>query len=293
MITKTFLFSCFLMCSIHSSVVAQTNEKMFENHHAKTILKDLDFKTVINTFYQKQLQTTKIDQLDQQNISYIGIKNAEYTNALNSDDAVVVFSPARTYRNAQNELRYVFTTTEVSVDKNNHELNFCGACATFTRVYIFKKNASSQFELISQSQDENSWMNADFNYLPYPTSDIVKNIRKVGPQIKAYVEEQEFSRQGYSSTTLYIVPFDEKPYIKKLIVAEIGNDNEVSGSEQIYNTQGDYQFLSTVHDGLYDIEIAYTGTQRIYIADRAKIIPINETHVYHYNEKQQKYIRVK
>ncbi|MFW1972810.1 hypothetical protein [Acinetobacter bereziniae] len=147
---------------------------MVKNHHAKTILKDFDFKTVINTFYQKQLQTTKIDQLDQQNISYIGIKNAEYTNALNSDDAVVVFSPARTYRNAQNELRYVFTITEVSVDKNNHELNFCGACATFTRVYIFKKNASSQFELISQSQDENSWMNADFNYLPYPTSDIVK-----------------------------------------------------------------------------------------------------------------------
>lgn len=139
MITKIFLFSCFLMCSIHSSVVAQTNEKMAENHHAKTILKDLDFKTVINTFYQKQLQTTKIDQLDQQNISYIGIKNAEYTNALNSDDAVVVFSPARTYRNAQNELRYVFTTTEVSVDKDNHELNFCGACATFTQFTSLRK----------------------------------------------------------------------------------------------------------------------------------------------------------
>lgn len=293
MIAKTFLLSCLLMCSIHSRVVAQTNEKMVESYHPKIVLKDLDFKTVMKAFYQKQIEVTKINQLDQQNIPYIGIKNAEYTHALNSDHAVIVFSPAYTYRNVQNELRYVFTTTEISVDKDNHEINFCGSCATFTQVYIFKKNTSGQYELISQSQDENSWMNADYRYLPYPSSEIVKNIRKVGPQIKAYVEEQEFSRQGYSSTTLYIIPFDEKPYIKKLIVAEISNDNEVTGSEQIYNTQADYHFLTTVHDGLFDIEIAYTGTQRIYHGDRAKIIPINETHVYHYNEKQQKYVRVK
>ncbi|WP_227552179.1 MULTISPECIES: hypothetical protein [unclassified Acinetobacter] len=293
MTISKLLFSCFLICSIHTGIFAQPNGRGAGDHHVKIVLKDLDFKTFIRTFYPKQLQTIKIDQLDQQNIPYIGIKHAEYTNALNSDDAVLVFSPAHTYRNAQNELRYLFTTTEVSVDKNNHMLNFCGACATFTRIYIFKKNASAQFELLSQSEDENSWMNADFNYLPYPTLEIIKNIRKVGPQIKAFVEEQVLSRQGYSSTTLYIVPFDEKPHIKKLIVAEIGNDNEVSGSEQIFNRQGNYHFLTSIHDGLYDIEITYTGTQRIYVGDRAKIIPVNETHVYHYNEQQQKYIRVK
>ncbi|MCX5469099.1 hypothetical protein [Acinetobacter nematophilus] len=293
MIIKTFLFSCLLMWDIQATVVAQVNEKMPENHHTKIVLKDLDFKTVMNAFYRKQIQTTKIDQLDQQNIPYIGIKHAEYTNALNSDDAVVVFSPAHSYRNAQNELRFLFTTTEVSVDKNNHMLNFCGACAAFTRIYIFKKNTSAQFELLSQSEGENSWMNADFNYLPYPTADIVKNIRRVGPKVKAYVEEQSFSRQGYSTTTLYIVPFDENPRIKKLQVAEISNDNEVTGSEKIYNTRGNYRFLTSEHNGLYDIEIRYSGTRQIYVADRAKIIPVNETHVYHYNEQQQKYIRVK
>ena len=67
----------------------------------------------------------------------------------------------------------------------------------------------------------------------------------------------------------------------------------MTGDEQTYNTQGDYHFLDTEHDGLYDIEIQYSGTKRQYTATSYDIVPVNETHVYHYNEKQQKYIRVK
>jgi len=279
------------MCGIHTELVAQPVDAVMNKN--KIVLKDLDFKTVMKSFYQQQIQYVKIPQLDQSNIQYVGIKNAEYTHVFDRDDAVIVFSPASAYQNAQNELRYLISTTEVSIDKNNELLNFCGVCATFTKIYLFKKNDLGQFELVSQSQDENSWMNADFNYLPYPTENIVKNIRKIGPRIKGYVEEQAYSRQGYSTSTLYIIPFDENPVMVKLEVAEIGNDNEVTGSDKIYNTQADYRFLSTEHDGLYDIEIHYSGTQQIYVGDIAKIVPINETHVYQYNEKQQKYIRVK
>lgn len=291
MMINKILLSCILMCCIHTELVAQPVDAVTNKN--KIALKDLDFKTVMKSFYQKQIQYVKIPQLDQSNIQYVGIKNAEYTHVFDRDDAVIVFSPASAYQNAQNELRYLISTTEVSIDKNNELLNFCGVCATFTKIYLFKKNALGQFELVSQSQDENSWMNADFNYLPYPTENIVKNIRKIGPRIKGYVEEQAYSRQGYSTSKLYIVPFDENPVMVKLEVAEIGNDNEVTGSDKIYNTQADYRFLSTEHDGLYDIEIHYSGTQQIYVGDIAKIVPINETHVYQYNEKQQKYIRVK
>ncbi|MEG0486573.1 MAG: hypothetical protein RR575_01410 [Acinetobacter sp.] len=63
---------------------------------------------------------------------------------------------------------------------------------------------------MSQSQDENGWLNLDYNYVPYPSEEIIKNIKKIGPKIKGYVEEQTYSRQGYSFTKLYIVPFDEK-----------------------------------------------------------------------------------
>lgn len=291
MMINKILFSCILMCGIHTELVAQPVDAVMNKN--KIVLKDLDFKTVMKSFYQQQIQYVKIPQLDQSNIQYVGIKNAEYTHVFDRDDAVIVFSPASAYQNAQNELRYLVSTTEVSIDKNNELLNFCGVCTTFTKIYLFKKNALGQFELVSQSQDENSWMNADFNYLPYPTENIVKNIRKIGPRIKGYVEEQAYSRQGYSTSTLYIIPFDENPVMVKLEVAEIGNDNEVTGSDKIYNTQADYGFLSTEHDGLYDIEIHYSGTQQIYVGDIAKILPINETHVYQYNEKQQKYIRVK
>ena len=267
--------------------------KSVEKSKEKIILQDLEFKTVMMALYQKDIQYVKIQQLDNNNVDYVGIKNAEHTAISEKNDAVIVFSPAKIYRNAQNELRYLISTPEVSIDKNNEVLNFCGVCATFTQIYLFKKNTVGKFELISQSQDQTSWMNGDFDFSPYSTEKIIKNIRKIGPNVKGYVEEQAYSRQGYSNTQLYIVPFDEKPVMIKLDVAQIAHDNEVTGSDKIYNTHADYRFLSTEHHGLYDIKIHYWGTQQIYIGDTAKIISINETRVYHYNEQQQKYIRVK
>lgn len=65
------------------------------------------------------------------------------------------------------------------------------------------------------------------------------------------------------------------------------------GDEQTYIKQGDYYFLNIERDGLYGINIQYSGTKRQYTTASYDIVPVNETHVYHYNEKQQKYIRVK
>lgn len=295
MIAK-FMFSLVLLGGFISESVATPTHSNVDVQNAKKsiILKDLDFKTVMMAFYQKDIQYVRIQQLDSSNVQYVGIKNAEHVAMSDDDqDAVIVFSSAKTFRNAQNEIRYLISTTEVSIDKANSNLNFCGVCATFSQVYLFRKNENGKFELISRSQDEDGWLNGDFNFQPYPAEEIIKNIRKVGPEIKGYVEEQEYSRQGYTQTKLFITPFDENPKMNKFEVAEIGDDNEVTGSEKTYNTKGEYRFLSTEHDGLYDIEIRYSGTKQIYIGDVAKIVPIKETHVYHYNETQQKYVRVK
>ncbi len=292
MINK-ILLTLILFSAVSPFAIAQATPAQIQNKNNLIVLKDLDFKTVMMAFYQKDIQYVKIPELEHEKVQYVGIKNASEVGIDENDDAVIVFSPARTFQNVQNETRYLISTTEILIDKEDARLKFCGVCATFTRFYLFRKNENGKFVLISRNQDENGWMNGDFTYHPYPVEDVIKNIRKVGSEIKGYVEEQEYSRQGYSQTKLYITPFDEKPKIVKFEVAEIGNDNEVTGNEKIYHTRGDYHFLSTEHDGLYDVEIRYSGTQQIYIDDVAKIVPIKETHVYQYNQIQQKYIRVK
>lgn len=292
MINKILLV-LILISAISPLVIAQPISTQIEKKNNVIVLKDLDFKTVMMAFYQKDIQYVKIPELEHEKVQYVGIKNASEVGIDENDDAVIVFSPAKTFQNVQNEARYLISTTEILIDKEDARLKFCGVCATFTQFYLFRKNENGKFELISRSLDENGWFKGDFNFQPYPIEDIIKNIRKVGPEIKGYVEEQEYGRQGYSHTKLFITPFDENPKMNKFEVAEIGNDNEVTGSDKIYNTQGDYRFLDTEHDGLYDIEIRYSGTQQIYQDDIAKIVPIHATHVYHYNEAQQKYIRVK
>lgn len=273
--------------------IEKITDKSAEKTTDKIRLKDLNFKTVMMALHQKDLKYINIPVLEQQQLQYVGIQHIE--NAQGEDTSgVLIFSPVKSYRNAQNELRYLFTITQRAISPyNSQELEFCGNCTSLTTVYIFKKNAEQHYQLLSQSQDENGWLNLDYNYVPYPSEEIIKNIKKIGPKIKGYVEEQEFSRQGYSFTKLYIVPFDENQTLRKLEVAEISNDNEVTGDERTYNTQGDYHFLDTEHGGLYDIEIQYSGTKRQYTATSYDIVPVNETHVYQYNEKQQKYIRVK
>ena len=277
--------------------VEKTTEKTADESVGKTtdkiVVKDLNFKTVMMALHQRDLQYVKIPVLEQQQLQYVGIQNIE--NAQGEDaSGVLIFSPAKTYRNIQNELRYLFTITQRAISPYNpDELEFCGNCASLPTVYIFQKNANQHYELLSQSQDESGWLNLDYSYVPYPSEEIIKNIKKIGPKIKGYMEEQAFSRQGYSFTKLNIVPFDENQTLSKLEVAEISNDNEVTGDERTYNTQGHYRFLKTQHDGLYDIEIQYSGTKRQYTTESYDIVPVNETHVYHYNEKQQKYIRVK
>ncbi len=259
----------------------------------QVVLKNLDFKTVMMAFYQKEIQHIKISQLDNGQAEYVGIQSAQNTGVTENATAVLVFSPAQSYRDIDNEIRYLLSITEVGVDESQENLNFCGVCATFTQIYVFKKNNENQFVLLSKSIQDDGWLRGDLNYLPYPSEDIVKNIKMIGPKLKGYVEEQEYSRQGYSSTRLFIVPLDGNPRLKKLEVAGISHDNEVTGHEKIYNSQGEYHFLASEHDGLYDIAIHYSGTKGVLREGKEDIEVVNESHLYHYNEKKQQYLQVK
>ncbi len=247
-------------------------------------LKNLDFKTVMMAFYQHKIRHVVIPELDAEKVQYVGSEADDI-------DTVLIFYPAEKYTNAANEERYVLTVSEMGVDKGRKEIIYCGACAVQTDVYLFSKTAQGQYQLVSQSVGENSWASSGYNISPYEPKAIVRQLELIGPKVKGYIEEDESGLQGYSITTLSIAPFDERSELKMDQIAEIRADDSATGADDTYAFEGQYRFLNSVHDGLYDIEIKYQGTQR---ADESrKIVPMNETRVYHYNAKQQKYIQVK
>ncbi len=73
----------------------------------QVILKNLDFKTVMMAFYQKEIQHIKISQLDNGQAEYVGIQSAQNTGVTEDAAAVLVFSPAQPYRDIDNEMRYL------------------------------------------------------------------------------------------------------------------------------------------------------------------------------------------
>lgn len=290
MLNKVFL-SLFLSFGMSYGAYAQANTTQVENNRQKVVLKDLDFKTVMMAFYQKEIQFVKIPELDHEKLQYVGIKNDSNDSSVN-ESGVLIFSPAQSFINADNEARYLLSITKFDISGLNLAQVEMGKFRySETSVYIFKKNDKGQFQLLSEIGE--NLLNDDFVYLPYSSDKIIHNIRDIGPKIKGYVEENENSQEGYSSTKLKIMPFDDQTYISTLEVAEIDLDNEISNDENKYNLKGKYKFLKSEHDGLYDIEIQYSGTKKLGEFETGKIVPMNETHIYQYNAKQQKYIRVK
>ncbi len=257
----------------------------------KIVLKDLDFKTVMLALYQKDIKFLKVSELEQEKIQYVGMQGDQSEN---SKDTVLAFNPAEVYKNAQNEDRYLLTVTQFFLSdakpSDDHHILLGFPMGSDTQVFVFKKNLDQNFEIVSRSFDD-TWSNQDWNYQPYPAGDIIKNIKNIGPEMLGYVEEKEQSAYGINETQLMVMALNDQAHIQKMKVAEIGLDNESSNEDKTYNMQAKYRFLKSEHDGLYDIEIKFSGTKKDENAD--KIIPIKEIHVYQYNEKQQKYVRVK
>jgi len=285
------LLSCVLFGGFITTVSAQIPLNTALKQKKPILLKDLDFKTVAMAFYQKDIQFVKIHELEHEKLQYVGVKNALDEQTV-KENGVLIFSPAKAYQNTNNETRYLLTITKFAISGLNSPRVEMGKFEfSETMIYIFKKNDQGQFQLLSESSE--TLLNDDFVYLPYPSDKIIANIKSIGSKIKAYVEENEYSQEGYSSTKLRIMPFNDQPNIVSLKVAEIGKNNEATVNEKVYSNVGKYKFLKSEHDGLYDIEIKYTGTQRVDNSKGFVVKPMNETHIYQYNAKQQKYVRVK
>ena len=279
---------CFLLVGIfNTSLYAEERQKTLIKQNEQQIqLKNLDFKTVMMAFYSKQIRHIVIPELESDKQQYVGAN-------IDGEDAALIYLPPKTYQDQNNETRYLLTVSQVAVNKEDRTIIFCGICAVFTDVFIFEKNSKNQYQLISRTNSESSWSSDGFNYTPYEPESIIKDILQIGPNVKGYVEESFFSKQGYSTTTLMISPFSENPHLKLINVAVISDDNEATGSNETYSSTGKYRFLSSEHDGLYDIEIKYSGTQRADDSDRLKIVPKNEIHVYRYYKSKNEYVRLK
>lgn len=287
------LFSLVLLCGFMGEAMATPYDENLETHDIKNaqktiILKNLDFKTVMMAFYQKDIQHIVIPELDKNKEQYVGMKKDQ-----DGLVHVLIYAKPKQYLDNQKQERYLLTVSQVVVDEDLKEIQYCWVCTSSTDIYVFKINTDKKFELVASATGEDGWWGDSREDNTFSPEMILGGLGPVGPQVKGYIEEIELSKQGYTTTTLFIAPFNDRKNLKKLEIANTYESNDITGDERVYKTQGKYQFLKSVHDGLYDIEIQYSGTQRKQTKDDFKVIPMRETHIYQYNEKQKKYVRVK
>lgn len=269
----------------HTVTWAQTSSSTASTQsNQSVVLKDLNFKTVMMAFYQKQLKHIVIPELDQNKEQYVGRIPDEGV------DSVLVFDPAEKFLNASQEVRYILTVSRRAIDPDSKALLYCDACSAYTDVYLFKKNADGDFQLLTHSPKSNGWWSNGTDQPLYFSKGIVEDAILIGPNQKGLITTIDVASHGESLSILYVQPLFENQPLKQIKVAQLDSSNEDSGEDKIYKTQAQYQLLKTVHDGLYDIEIKYTGAQSIESKGQNKVIPINQTYIYKFNAKQQTYL---
>ncbi|NHB57271.1 hypothetical protein G9F32_04385 [Acinetobacter sp. 194] len=286
---KTTIFFGYLLCAplmMITPVYAENRASSPVIAKKTIILKDLNFKTVITTFYGNQLKHIVIPELDKTKTQYVGYQEK------NDQIKALIYGEPVAYLNSSKQQRFLLTVSRVVIDEENKKINYCFACSSYSDVYIFQKNSNQQFELVSKATDEDAWVGMGMNDDTYNPNGILSNLVNVGPNIKGVVETVDVSRQGYSSKILYIAPMNELATFKMIEIAVLDSDNEATGDDKVWGYHGKYKFLNSVHNGLYDLEIKYTGTERLYSQTGSKIMPKKETHIYQYDDKKQSYIRV-
>lgn len=274
-------FTAVLLCAAQASLV-----------HAETdaALLNLDFKTVMMRFYSKQIRQVNISELDK--------NKQQYTGSLPDNQGrhqVLLFDAAQKFKNLKGEERYIVTVTHTVIDEDRKEIAYCGACYQLTDVFLFKKSSDGKFQLTTRSPENQGWYAPAYERQMYYPVQIVKNMRKLGTAQQGILQEMTESSHGESHSQLYVMPITDDQPLKQSNALNLGNDNEDSGEDETYHKTAKYKLLNSgsdksEHDGLYDIEIQYSGTELKEHGGKQKAVPVNAVHRYQYNAKKQQYL---
>lgn len=252
------------------------------------VLKDLSFKTVMMSFYQKNMKAITIPELDAENRQYVGF--SQYDPEIN---AVLVFDQAETFQNAANEPRYLLTVSKLKIQPESNKIEYCPTCSAFTDVYIFKKTENDQFQLINYSPVGEGWWSQGIKAPQYSAPALKKSLVSIGPKQKGILTKQEVSTYSEGYRALDVTPIYENKPLNQIRVAKLEASNRGSVYHKIFSTKANYKLLNSVNDGLYDIEIHLTGTRLIEQKSDFNLVPVNEKQIYQFNAKKQRYIRFK
>ena len=129
----------------------------------------------------------------------------------------------------------------------------------------------------------------------YYLAQIAKNMRRLGLVQQGILQEiTASSSHGESYSQLYVMLIADDQPLMQSNALDLASDHEDSGEEVTYYKKAQYKLLNSPlnlsqHDGLYDIEIQYSGTKLKDSGGKQKAAPVNAVHRHQYNAKKQQY----
>ncbi|WP_374667583.1 hypothetical protein [Acinetobacter sp.] len=129
----------------------------------------------------------------------------------------------------------------------------------------------------------------------YYPAQIAKNMRRLGPAQQGILQEITEATHGERISELYVMPIADDQPLMQSNALDLDSDHEDSGEEVTYYKKARYKLLNSTsnlsqHDGLYDIEIQYSGTKLKDSGGKQKAAPVNAVHRHQYNAKKQQYL---
>lgn len=154
-----------------------------------------------------------------------------------------------------------------------------------TDVFLFKKSLDGKFQLTVRSPENHGWYAPAYEQQMYFPAQIAKNMRRLGLAQQGILQEITASSHGESYSQLYVMLIANDQPLMQFNALDLAGDHEDSGEEVTYYKKAQYKLLNSPlnlgqHDGLYDIEIQYSGTKLKDSGGEQKAAPVNVVHCY-------------
>lgn len=185
---KAYLLSVLLYLFVGQVVMADdvfAADKIEKYHH----IKKLDLSTMLTTFYPNQqqnfhLNAQSIGELN--GMPYAGLRQQIFPIGNHDYQTVAIMHPVQTYKNAQQQTRYLVLIEKCLSNKQGELLSGVSIAYAEGDLYVFKK-INHGYQLVARSADDTEF---DFAYgrLLLDLPQLAKSLKPVGGHVQAKIE---------------------------------------------------------------------------------------------------------
>lgn len=251
--------------------------KLEPKNFKQVVLANLNADTIARSFYKvtSSRDKTADDDWGQGRYHFVNFPEVGEPDA----KVVVSITPILSYQNLQKEDRYLVGVERANVFSRGADTSH--ASIGFIDLYLFKKLADGQFQLISKTEGNGVNGYSGYGKTWWDYKELKKNLQPMGKNVMgSYTIDGQYGN-GFSDTLWIILLLNEDDYIVQSAITEGFGSTD----------KPEYGYSSTIkvikdEKPFYSIEAHYQGTD---MNNKNRIIKVNRTSLYDYTPHGEEY----